>query len=162
MRRHEFLGFFPIERNMVIFLFEEGRRSDGAVDMFATNALINRIRNFGFPSVMSGVAASFMKTGLENSNATVNGTIETTKVFGSVQWYRLILSAFLVVLGITIFTGTAASNKKANIPLWKSSALAPFYHGLEELEGNEFKSASVIEATAEKEDVRLRYSEANG
>jgi hypothetical protein len=48
------------------------------------------------------------------------------------------------------------------MPLWKSSALAPFYYGLEEFEGYEFQTSSVMETTAESEDVRLRYSEVNG
>lgn len=53
-------------------------------------------------------------------------------------------------------------NQLLIMSLWKSSALAPFYHGLEELEGNELENSSIMETAAEREDVRLRYSEANG
>ncbi|CAI7653598.1 unnamed protein product [Penicillium bialowiezense] len=155
-------GFFPVEITPRTFIFEDNHWSDGDLVVFDTNPLINRVRNIGFPSVMSDIAASFTKLVLENSNGTVNGTVQASKVFVSVQWPWLTLPAVLVVLGAMFFIGTTATNRKAKMPLWKSSALAPFYHGLEELEGNEFKSSSTMETTAEGENVRLRYSEAKG
>lgn len=154
-------GVFPVERVPTTFLFEDNQWANDS-DGLISNPLIDRIQNIGFASVMSDVAASFTKMGLEKSNDTDNGTIQTSKVFVSVQWYWSILPAFLVVLGAIFFIGTTATNRKAKMPLWKSSALAPFYHGLEEYEGNEFKTSSIMETTAEREDVRLRYSEANG
>lgn len=156
-------GFFPVEITPMTFLFEHNEWwSDGNADEDGTAPTIDRIENIGFPSVMSDIAASFTKLGLEKSNDTVNGTVQASKVFVSVQWPWLTLPAVLVVLGAIFFIGTTATNRKAKMPLWKSSALAPFYHGLEELEGNEFKSSSTMEATAEGENVRLRYSEPKG
>ncbi|CAI7605753.1 unnamed protein product [Penicillium discolor] len=107
---------------------------------------------------MSDIAASFTKLGLDSSTDTVSGTIQVNKVF----WYWLILPAVLVILGAIFFIGTTTTNRKAKMPLWKSSALAPFYHGLEKLEENEFESSSIMETTAEGENVRLGYSEAKG
>lgn len=155
-------GFFPIERSPRIFLFEDNKWSDGDLVVFDTDPLIHRIQKVGFASIMSDIAASFTKLGLDSSTDTVSGTVQVSKVFVSIQWYWLILPAVLVILGAIFFIGTTTTNRKAKMPLWKSSALAPFYHGLEKLEENEFESSSIMETTAEGENVRLGYSEAKG
>ncbi|CAG8924537.1 unnamed protein product [Penicillium salamii] len=154
-------GFFPVEEYPNIFTID---LTNHQWDDWGSNSdpIIDRIKEIGFTSLMSDVAASFTQMGLENSNDTVNGTARTSKVFVSVQWYWVVLPACLVVVGTIFFIGTMILSRKANMPLWKSSALAPFYHGLEESEGNEFQSSSIMETAAEREDVRLRYSEANG
>ncbi|CAG8395938.1 unnamed protein product [Penicillium salamii] len=155
-------GFFPIEKYPTIFIFDFMDNQWMGDDSYNPNPVIDHIKKIGFASLMSDVAASFTQMGLEKSNDTVNGTVQTSKVFVSVQWYWVTLPACLVVVGAIFFIGTTILNRKANMPLWKSSALAPFYHGLEEWEGNEFQSSSIMETAAEREDVRLRYSEANG
>lgn len=105
-------GFFPKERTPTIFRFEDNQWSnDEATSALPTNPLIDRIQDIRFGSVMSDVAASFTKMGLEKSTDTVNGTVQTSKDFVSVQWSWSILPAFLVVLGAIFFICTTATNK---------------------------------------------------
>jgi hypothetical protein len=42
--------------------------------------------------------------------------------------------------------------------VWKSSALAPFYHGLDRVGDDEYLTARIMEKQAESADVRLQHS----
>ncbi|CAG8305872.1 unnamed protein product [Penicillium salamii] len=156
-------GFFPIEGYPDILLINPFTHQWNKSWDHYLGPVIDHIKEIGYTSLMSDVAASFTQMGLDNSNHTVNGTARTSQVFVSVQWYWVMLPACLVIVGIIFFIGTTILSRNTNnMPLWKSSALAPFYHGLEESESNEFQSSSIMETAAEREDVRLRYSETNG
>ncbi|KAJ5819487.1 hypothetical protein N7474_005078 [Penicillium riverlandense] len=123
---------------------------------------LGRIANVGFEKIITNVAASLTKLGLEKTNYSVNGTVHITEVFVSVQWPWLALPALLVLIGTIFVIATIAVNRRSNAPLWKSSALAPLYHGLERFEKDEYMTASIMEKAAERVVVQLQYSAHNG
>lgn len=153
-------GFFPAE--LPILFYHEDNMWINGDDNYNGNPIISRIESVGFERIMSNVADSFTKMGLEKTNGTFNGTVHINEVFVSVRWLWLIVPAFSIVTGSIFFVGTMAVNRRAKMPLLKSSALAPFYHGLEKFEENEFMTASVMETAAERAEVQLECSEING
>lgn len=72
----------------------------------------------------------------------------------------MILPGLLVLLGAIFLATTITVSKQSHISLWKSSALAAYYHGLESLD--ELKTASTMEKKAGEGNVRLQRSEKNG
>lgn len=133
----------------------------------ASNPLINRITIAGFNRTMANMAASLTKLGLEKTNGTVDGTVYVTKAFVSVRWPWIILPGLLVAIGAIFLVVTIAVTKTSSMPLWKSSALVPYYHGIERLGGNEddaneYPTVSTMEKKAEEEYIQLQRSEENG
>lgn len=122
----------------------------------------------GFEKIMENIAASLTKFGLQNANHSINGDVQITKVFVSVRWPWIILPALLVLVGTIFFAATIAVSKKSDLPLWKSSALAAYYHGLERIDDNDDDNydqhlpASVMEKEAETGYILLQRSEKNG
>ena len=123
-------------------------------------------KRVGFEKTTENIAASLTKFGLENTNDTVFGKATMTQVFVSVSWPWIIYPALLVVVGTVFFVATIVVSKQNNLPLWKSSALASFYHGLERDndidDDSKYLTASTMDKKAEVEDVRLEPSERNG
>lgn len=151
-------GFFPVE-SITRFENSTGKWSYGWDTDDEENPLVYRIEEIGFEKMISNIAASYTQTGLEVSTDSVNGTVHSSKVFVSVQWYWLILPTLLMVTGSIFFAVTVLVNRRARIPLWKSSALAPFYHGLEKLGEGNFVSTSAMGKTANGVEVHLRDTE---
>jgi hypothetical protein len=54
-------------------------------------------------------------------------------IFVSVQWPYIILPAWLLLVVFIFLVATIVANGKGCVPLWKPSALAPFFHGLDSL-----------------------------
>lgn len=144
------------------------RFSEGSGEDYGGGELImKQLERVGLEKAIANIAASLTKHGLEITNHSVNGTVHVTNVFVNVRWPWMILPGLLVLLGVIFLVVTITVSKKSHIPLWKSSALAAYYHGLEKLEDgdndhDELKTASTMEKKAEEENVRLQRSEKNG
>ncbi|CAI7569687.1 unnamed protein product [Penicillium bialowiezense] len=125
----------------------------------------DQLNRNGFEKTIENMAASLTKFGLEGTSQSVDGTVQVTKVFVHVRWPWLILPGCLVVAGSIFLVITIAVSSKNRAPLWKSSALVPYYHGLQGVDDddhNEYRATSAMEKNAEKNDVRLRRSTTNG
>ncbi|CAG8143054.1 unnamed protein product [Penicillium salamii] len=122
------------------------------------NYFTDRCDNIGFENIMSNVAASFTKLQLEKTKGTFSGTAHSSEVFVKVRWEWMILPGCLVLAGSCFFIATMVVNRRAKMPLWKSSALATLYHGLEKQEEDELVTAISMELQAENSKVRLTDS----
>jgi hypothetical protein len=111
---------------------------------------------------MSNVAASLTKLQLEKTKGTFSGTAHSSQVFVKVEWGWMILPGCLVLAGSLFFIAPMVVNRKAKMPLWKSSALASLYHGLEKQEGDRLVTSISMEVKAENSKVRLMSSDGNG
>ena len=120
---------------------------------------LDRIESTGFEGPMDNMAASLNKLGLTHSSHKISGTVHTSEVFVSVQWPWISLPALLVVIGTVFSLATMYVSQRSQLPLWKSSALAPFYHGLEWVEKGVYKAGGGMEKQAERVKVGLKYSE---
>ncbi|CAG8254869.1 unnamed protein product [Penicillium salamii] len=118
----------------------------------------NRCDNIGFENIMSNVAASFTKLQLEKTKGTFSGTAHSSEVFVKIRWEWMILPGCLVLAGSCFFIATMVVNRKAKMPLWKSSALATLYHGLEKQEEDNLVTAISMQVQAENSKVRLMDS----
>ena len=95
----------------------------------------------------------------------VQGTAFTDKNFVVVRWAWLTLPFTINVLGLIFLIVTAISSKRHQVPLWKSSAFAFLYHGLEEESLDDtrlYKKASDMEKAAGKTLVTLGPSDTGG
>ncbi|CAG8941429.1 unnamed protein product [Penicillium salamii] len=134
--------------------------SDGSSGMgIITSFFIKRCDNIGFENIMSNVAASYTKLQLERTKGTFSGTAHSSEVFVKVRWEWMILPGCLVLAGSCFFIATMVVNRRAKMPLWKSSALATLYHGLEKQEEDELVTAISMQVQAENSKVRLMDSE---
>ncbi|PLB36247.1 DUF3176 domain-containing protein [Aspergillus candidus] len=122
----------------------------------------DRIVTIGFEESMKRIAASLTRLGLKSTNESVHGTVKSDEIFVSVQWPWLVFPASLVLLGTIFLVFTIVLSRKNHVPLWKSSALPSFYHGLEKLGNNEYSTSSLMEKSAESTKVRLQYSKQHG
>ncbi|CAI7623031.1 unnamed protein product [Penicillium palitans] len=144
------------------------RFSEGSGEDYGGGELImKQLERAGLEKAIANIAAYLTKHGLEITNHTVNGTVHVTNVFVNVRWPWMILPGLLVLLGAIFLVATITVSKKSHIPLWKSSALAAYYHGLERFDDDnddddELKTASTMEKKAGKGNVRLQRSEKNG
>ncbi|OQE21121.1 hypothetical protein PENSTE_c012G06956 [Penicillium steckii] len=124
--------------------------------------ILGRILMLGFENAITRLAAALTSQSMEDSQYAVNGTAYVSDVYVSVQWPWLILPALLVLAGAVFLATTITLSRKSKLPLWKSSALASLYHGLDHTEKDEYRTASIMEKTAKMEDVQLQFSEQNG
>ncbi|PKY04905.1 hypothetical protein P168DRAFT_281264 [Aspergillus campestris IBT 28561] len=122
----------------------------------------DRIVTIGFEEAMKRIAASLTRLGLKSTNESVRGTVKTDEIFVSVQWPWLAFPASLVLLGTIFLVVTIVLSRKNHVPLWKSSTLPSFYHGLEKLGDDEYSTSSFMEKRAASTNVRLQYSEQHG
>ncbi|KAJ5087267.1 hypothetical protein N7456_010883 [Penicillium angulare] len=128
----------------------------------SADSLIDRIGNLGFEKMMSNVAALLTKLQLQKSKKTFSGIASSSEVFVKVKWEWMILPGFLVLAGSLFFVATMTVNRKANMPLWKSSALASLYYGLEKQEENRLVTAISMQVEADKSNVVLLSSDGDG
>jgi hypothetical protein len=90
------------------------------------------------------------------------GTAFTDKTFVVVRWAWLSLPFALNVLGLAFLILTAVYTKRHQVPLWKTSAFALLYHGLDEQlldDRRLYKKASDMENAASTTCVRLAPSD---
>ncbi|OQV08151.1 hypothetical protein CLAIMM_12465 [Cladophialophora immunda] len=85
------------------------------------------------PSVfMPNVAAALTYLSQQASYLNpLSGTVFTERTFVAVRWIWLSLPLGLNALGLIFLLVTAIYTKRNKVPLWKSSAFALLYHGLE-------------------------------
>ncbi|PLN78358.1 hypothetical protein BDW42DRAFT_187476 [Aspergillus taichungensis] len=122
----------------------------------------DRIVTIGFEESMKRIAASLTRLGLKSTKERVHGTVKTDEVFVSVQWAWLAFPASLVFLGTVFLVITVMLSQKNHVPLWKSSTLPSFYHGLEKPGNDEYSTGSFMEKSSQSTKVRLQYSEQHG
>jgi hypothetical protein len=136
-----------------------GGSDSGGMDRIRTD----RLERIGFERSLANVAASLTKFGLDRTDHSVLGTARVTQAFVRVRWLWMILPAILVVAGTIFFTMTILATQKNHIPLWKSSALASYFHGVERIDDDDqYLTASSMEKKSENTDVRLEASENKG
>ncbi|OQE23250.1 hypothetical protein PENSTE_c009G08821 [Penicillium steckii] len=124
---------------------------------------MKQLERIGFENSMGNIAAAFTKLGLETTEDTFNGTVHVSKVFVSVRWPWMIFPGLLILVGSIFLVATVALSK--NVPLWKSSALVPYYHGTEGIEDNNNNvslTTSAMEKRAEEQVFRFEHSENDG
>lgn len=121
-----------------------------------------RLESTGLQNIMESIAASLTKMGMEGTKQSVNGIANIPRVFVEVQWLWIILPATLVLTGTSFSLATIIVSRKSDVPLWKSSALAPFFHGLEETKTAQYLTASNMEKEAEICSVQLKSSDQIG
>lgn len=85
--------------------------------------------------IVENVEASLNNLALNMSNETVIGNVSTmvSYVHIHIGWEFLVLPFFVELAAAVLLVATALSSKPRGLRLWKTSALALFYHGLEEL-----------------------------
>lgn len=109
--------------------------------------------------VVGNVAASLTKLGLDLSDQAISGNLTKNEVYVAVDWEWLILPALLEMAGICVILFTIFWSRRGDVRLWKSSALALLYHGLEDPDGH-WRNRSLedvwsMNQVAEKTYVRL-------
>lgn len=131
-----------------------------------SNPILQQYVRVGFEEVVTRMADSLTKLGLETTNHSVIGTGYIPAAFVAVRWPWIILPVILLVTGALFLMVTMVISKKSHAPLWKSSALAPYYHGVErgsdDEDYDELLTASSMERKSEGETVQLQRSEENG
>jgi hypothetical protein len=129
-----------------------------------SNPILQQYVRVGFEKFITRMADSLTKLGLETTNHSVIGTAQVPTAFVSVRWLWIILPGVLLVTGAFFLVVNILTSKKSHAPLWKSSALAPFYHGFQEddEDDDELLAASAMEIKSEGDAVRLQRSENNG
>lgn len=162
------LGFIPDAQNLE-WTFDHELDTWSLSDYYSdevpnSNPILQQYVRVGFEKVITRMADSLTKLGLETTNHSVTGTAYVPTVFVNVRWPWIILPGILLVTGALFLVVTILTSKKSHAPLWKSSALAPYYHGIEggDEDGDKLLTASAMERKSEGESVRLQRSEDNG
>lgn len=160
------LSYFPSTKNKsFIRAVVDDNEIYGPMDSSSPGDGEDQLIRVGFEKTMSNIAASLTQYGLKKSNNSVNGAVHVTKVFVNVRWSWLILPGILLIVGTIFLVITIVAGKRYYAPLWKSSALAPYYHGIENNDENdhhELSTPSAMDKDAETEYVQLKRSENNG
>jgi hypothetical protein len=162
------LGFIPDAQNLE-WTFDHELDTWSLSDRYSdevpnSNPILQQYVRVGFEKVIIRMADSLTKLGLETTNHSVIGTAHVPTAFVNVRWPWMILPGVLLVTGALFLVITILASKKSHAPLWKSSALAPYYHGVkgDDEDDDELLTASSMERKSEGEDVRLQRSEDNG
>lgn len=102
---------------------------------------------------------------VDSNFLTAAGSVMAERTFVHVRWAWLILPALLNAIGIAFFAITIAYTRKLNLPLWKTSAIALLYHGLDGAlvrPGESYETASAMEEAARGAYVRLSSRDEDG
>lgn len=116
------------------------------------------IQAHNFSYLMEKVAASLTKAEIDNSSTVVFGDMFVSVVHVEVVWYWFILPATLNVVAILLLLATAILSHRRKTQLWKSSALALLYHGLDDPEPAQdlgLASVSEMERWASRTSAKL-------
>ena len=111
---------------------------------------------------LEGIAIALTNYGLLTTNNTVDGVANAEESYVRIRWQWIALPAFLELASLMLLILTMIHSRREDVPLWKSSALALIYHGVDELRGKEtleVERLSGIEVTAKTTDVQLVKSE---
>lgn len=113
----------------------------------------------GLEMLMSDLAISLTSTFRTLVGVPINGTSLSYETFVSVRWGFVALPVTAVILA-AIFLGLAAwETKRSGASLWKTSALAMLFHGLDEDARERFEDLRSLEAKKrESRNVKVRLS----
>ena len=87
-----------------------------------------------FPGITAALTRGALYATTVNGNEAVNflnGTIHTEQAIVVVRWEWLILPLVLEALAIAFLAVTMFMTRRHRLPIWKSSAVALLYHGLQ-------------------------------
>lgn len=90
-----------------------------------------QIWNRGIQASSSGVADSLTRLSLNSSWVSVAGQLVNVVPYVKVRWYWLILPALLNISALILLVYIQAKSARNNVYLWKSSAIALLFHGLD-------------------------------
>ena len=99
--------------------------------------------------VISNVAASLSKLGLDVSGETVTGVVQVSQMYVLVRWEWLILPAALVAAGLDLFLATVLRTAQHHNNLWRSSLLPLLFH--------RFGAAVIIDEPAPLNVARMEF-----
>lgn len=86
----------------------------------------------GMGSLMDGISGSLTLSALASEpQKYVNGSALAERTFVHVRWPWFILPILLNVIGIIFLAITIFRARRLKLPLWKTSAMAMVYHGLD-------------------------------
>jgi multisubunit Na+/H+ antiporter MnhB subunit len=98
-----------------------------------TEVNILTVKQLGLETMMANLAASLTQLGLQNpSTNDITGNLGRVETVVHVRWPWLALPGTLVVGVALLLLATILSNRRARAPIWKSSANALLYHGLDD------------------------------
>lgn len=117
----------------------------------------------GLEMLMSDLAISLTATFRTLVGKPINGTSLSYETFVSVRWGFVALPVTAVILA-ALFLGLAAwETKRSGASLWKTSALAMLFHGLDEDARERFEDLRSLEAKKrESRNVKVRLSSDGG
>ena len=123
---------------------------------------VEEIARVGLGTIVGNVAAALTQLGLDQTDATVSGTIGVSEVYVDVRWKWFMLPCLLELAGISFLLVTILVSKYQNVPTWKSSLYALLYHGLEREVLHEHAiedTVSGMRQRARSVNVRLKMSD---
>lgn len=123
---------------------------------------VGQIISTSLDQVTSKIVSSLTKLTLDESDATINGTISNSAKLRPCKMAMLPVTALLLSVIFLVIT-ILVSRRHKRLALWKSSVLPLLYHGLDEgvalPDGEDYAVVSGMEADAKSVEVRLEESE---
>ena len=133
-----------------------------------TNILLSGLNtSTNIPKTMDRVAAAMSNRLRDMSNFTIQGQSGSMELYIRVSWWWLLPPALTVICQMMLLISIMIMTRKHKLPVWKTSELAFFFHGLDlsSLSGDPVKmlKASEMEDIASALQVRFgRDSERGG
>jgi hypothetical protein len=161
-------GQYNMELQVTRFDEYDGRPNAFSYGLKASDNKNERSNTVGPDSTRSleqrveSIAAALNNWGLQTTNNTVRGDAIGEESYVHVRWKWIILPALLELASLALLVVTIVYSRREDVPLWKTSALALIYHGVDELRGRETLTTerlSSMEVTAKMTDVQLVKNE---
>ena len=155
-------------QELQVIMFDDGKSNALSYSSEASDYKNERSNTVGPESTRSleqrveSIATALTNWGLQTTNDTVRGDAIGEESYVHVRWKWIILPAVLELASLTLLVVTIIHSRREDVPLWKTSALALIYHGVDELRGRETLATerlSSMEVTAKTTDVQLIKSE---
>ena len=124
-------------------------------------AIMQRIYNASsIPDMFENVALSLSNEFRRNADGSpfITGRLGTVRTVLNVRWEWITLPVFCVLVSMGFFAYTIFENRRGRLPVWKGSALAGLFHGLEDKVRRgveEVEGAHAMNVMAEEVKVRL-------
>lgn len=127
---------------------------------YTAGSFLQKVATEGPEKMMSSLSDAFDFTTLSVGSVNVTGNISTMLSHVSVQWWWLFFPATLNILAAFFLLMTMCTTRVNHLPLWKSSLMTAYYHGLEPVVQTSIDRSSTkisaIHLDAEKIKVRFR------
>ena len=117
---------------------------------------LNQIITLGPEVALQNLASALTKAGLSNSVRNVSGKAIFMVAHVEVRWLWLILPASLNMAGVVLLVITIVFTKKSKAPLWKASATALLFHGLDFELGDTGPSEKLRDMDREARSMRVQ------